>query len=277
MLKYLTQFSLELHLTCIEMIEGTVGSTIKTALICGHYNKGLEFANFELTGLAHLLVISGAHLHYIDSCISRLSRQLRWPQATLSILFLGLFALIANGKPPVVRALFHSAYQSFNLKYSLHWPPPLVHLISGLTCLCLNPEWWQSSSLILSWLATLILSLPTSNPWTSVSLIYLAIFPFTWNWGYTPHPISIVLNLLISPLFFGSLLPLSFLSVIYPPLNGLYLGIWALFTKSLALFSDSFPGTAQKGGAFQLTYFWIYLFVLQWGAYWLHIQSKRSV
>ena len=277
MIEYLLKWSTELHLTCIQMISETGNANIKSALICGHYNKNLEFANFGLSGLAHLLVISGAHLHYIESSISKLCRWLRCPEKVVSITFLGLFTLITNGNPPVFRAFCQSAYKSLNSKYSLHWPPPLVCLISGITCLILRPDLWQSPSLILSWLATLIISLPISNSWALMSLLYLSLLPFTWSWGYTPHPMSIALNVLISPLFLSILLPLSFLSVIYSPLDVLYAEIWHLFLKSLHLFSNSFPGTPHNGQFSHLIYFWVYLSFLQWGAYWLHIYFKRSL
>ena len=275
--KYLVDLSYKLHLTCIQMTSGTPTGGLKAALICGHYDRDPQFSNFWFAGIAHLLVISGAHLCYIESSITKLCNQLRWPQGFISLLFLSLFALITNGSPPVVRALSALLCRNLSLKYTLNWPPPLISLMSGLICLCLKPEWWNSQSLILSWLATLILTFPTKSPWLSLSILYIALTPFTWVWGYTPHPMSITLNVLISPIFLGTLLPLSFLSVIFSPLETLYNESWSLLLKLLQLFSNLFPGTPHDNQPFHLIYFWIYLFFLQWGSYCLHIRLKRSL
>ena len=275
--KNLAEWSYELHSICIQMVSDTTSGDIKAALICGHYDRSPQFSDFWFVGLAHLLVISGAHICYIESSIRKLCLQLRCPQGFISLLFLSLFALITNGSPPVMRALSSWFCRNLSLKYSLNWPSPFICLASGTICLCLKPEWWLSQSLILSWLATLFLSLPTRSFWLPLCLLYTALIPFTWTWGYTPHPMSIVLNVLISPLFLGILLPLSFLSVLLSPLESLYSDLWSLFLEALHLFSNSFPGTPHKSQQFHLIYFWIYLFFLQWGAYWLHIHLKRQL
>ena len=277
MFQVLFKLSDELHSACIQMIAGGVNGDIKSALICGDYNRGPEFSDFWFVGIAHLLVISGAHLCYIESSIGKLCQLLRWPQFFFSLLFLSLFALMTNGSPPVVRALSALLCRNLSSKYSLHWSPPLICFLSGLICLGFQPQWWHSLSLVLSWLATLILTFPIRNSWLSLSLLYMALIPFTWAWGYTPHPMSIVLNVLIAPVFLGVLLPLSFLSVVWSPLEVIYSELWNLLLKLLHLFSHLFPGTPHNSSLFPLIYFWIYLFFLQWGAYCLHIRLKRSL
>ncbi len=201
---FLAELSYELHCACLEMTavsgasEGvgaagdglgvSEGAGLSSALLCGFYENPSAFSGFWLSGMAHLLVISGAHLSYIESSITKLCQSWGWPHRLISILFLSLFTIVTHGSAPVVRALIAVLCRIISARYSLHWPSPLIAFISGGFCLVFHPPWWNSQSLILSWLATLIITMPTKISWWRLPFLYIALIPFTWTWGYTLTP-----------------------------------------------------------------------------------------
>ena len=95
-----------LHEKCLQFSSfQSETADIYKALVCGHrLPKGLIKETFVKSGLIHLMVVSGAHLLFLE----RLWKSINLPFfRTGGILFLLiLYALTANLHPPVLRALF---------------------------------------------------------------------------------------------------------------------------------------------------------------------------
>ena len=63
--------------------------------------------NFTLTGLIHLLSVSGSHISLLAAVMAGLGTLLRLPKAATAVLVVGLigiYSLLAGAVPPVIRS-----------------------------------------------------------------------------------------------------------------------------------------------------------------------------
>lgn len=193
------------------------------ALICG-ISPGIgPMSPLNQLGLSHLIVVSGAHLIFLESLIRTLSKAIGWrPRSFVVYFILCTYSLFAGLQPPVVRALFQFPYFP-----SKGWNV----FLSGIFAWIFFRE--LSLSLALSWACALAVSLPSVkplNPWIKSLLIYLCLFPMLLGLGT-----STVYSAFINPLaiiYFGVFLfPVSVLNLILP-LEVLSNGLWNLFLSA---------------------------------------------
>ena len=223
-----------LHQACVDRVlssgEG-LWPEVYSALLCGENLQTPRVRRvFVSVGVIHLMVISGAHLIFIEKAFGCFPK-FPFKNFILCVL-LCLYALSAGLRPPVLRALF-----SLLLVYSIRrfkgfMSPYLRVQISGLLCLVCEGGWYQSLSLQLSWLASMGMCRRDFSRLKSCTLTYLLLLPIISQWGGS-HPLSILVNWLVAPLASCLLLPLSFLSLLFPSFRFVTDRLWTWFIEGL--------------------------------------------
>ena len=251
-----------LHEECVQNIVGgnEALTPIYSALVCGErLPEGILKKTFMSLGIIHLMVISGAHLIFIEKAWSLLPH-FRFKNASL-VFFLLVYALSAGLSPPILRALFSFLLARINKKWKLFWSPYTRVHISGLLCLLCQHTWIHSLSLQLSWVASLGMSNPRLSRCKSCILTYLLILPLVSSWS-NAHPFSIIINWLIAPLASSILLPLSLLTLPFPFLRFFTDIVWGWFLQLLYFLK---PLTEHRGIEFiSLNSYaiWVYIALL---------------
>ena len=233
---------------------------IYSALICGErLPEGALKKTFISLGIIHLMVISGAHLIFIEKAWKILPH-FRFKNTVL-VFFLFIYAFSSGLNPPVLRALFSFILNRINKQLKLFWSPYMRVQLSGLLCLLCQNSLVHSLSLQLSWTASLGMSNSFLPRWQSCLLTYVLILPLISGWGNT-HPFSIIINWLIAPLASCILLPVSLLILPFPFLKPVADFMWMQFLQLLYFLR---PLTEQQGiEVLPLKSFtiWIYIVLL---------------
>ena len=222
----------ELNRLCLQRVSAEDPWTvIYSAIVCGErLPEGELKKTFIALGIIHLMVISGAHLIFLERAW-RLLPAFRFKDSLLA-LFLLTYSLSAGLKPPVLRALFSLLLARLNKELKLFWSPYLRVCISGLLCLLCQSGWFHSLSLQLSWIASMGMSNPYFSRIKSCIITFLLILPIVSSWS-SVHPLSIIINWLIAPVAGSLLLPLSLLLIPFPFIRPLVNTLWEMFVHAL--------------------------------------------
>lgn len=209
---------LPFHQICLEALPAGDFKSLSAGLICGAPLPVEETtAQLRGMGMAHIIVVSGAHLLWLEHGYRKLT------PSTFHFL-IGPLLLIYCGvslfQPPAVRSLFHWTASTVSERYGLNWSLENRLTISLLLSLMFQPAWSTSLSLMLSWLAGLGVCLgqqafPKSPPFQQVvisSVLLPALGPFG---GITA--LQLASNILITPVVAAILFPLAALGLVFPP------------------------------------------------------------
>ncbi len=224
----LRELSETLHGQCLNFVSfKSRYRDIYEALLCGErLPAGRLKSVFVRGGLIHLMVVSGAHLLFLESAYKKIPLPARIKTPSLALILI-VYALAARLYPPIMRALF--AFFLFRLSEALKlfWSGGMRLHISGILCLFHQPAWIDSASLQLSWLASLAQQRATSL--RRAFAAYLFILPIINRWQILP-PLTVIINWLLAPVIGSLLFPLSFAAAVFPPLRAVCDWLWgALF------------------------------------------------
>lgn len=247
---------------CLQQVQTgkTEFTDLYSALLCGKRLPAGEIKKTFLSlGIIHLMVISGAHLIFLEK-IWKLLPSFRLKNTLLGF-FLLIYSMSAGLSPPVLRALFSLLLARINKDLKLFWSPYVRVQISGLLCLLCQNSWFHSLSLQLSWVASMGMSNHQLSRLHSCAITFILILPIVSQWGGL-HPLSIIVNWLMTPLTSCVLLPLSLLTLPFPFLRFLTDKLWEQFLQITNLLR---PLMENKGielswslSSFQI---WIYIAV----------------
>ena len=191
------ELSFYLHDQCLDILplKGKWLPVYK-ALICGQrLPRGPIKQAFVEGGLIHLMVVSGAHLMFLEKLWIKLP--LPFFKKSGLFFFLLFYALITQLHPPVVRALFSFFLFQMSRSYKFFWNHPFVTHLSGILCLMCSPQWIHSLSLQLSWLAALAQG-TSSSSFKRAFFTYIIVFPIVSQWQFL-HPLTVLINWLAAP------------------------------------------------------------------------------
>lgn len=263
-----------IHHQCLDWVSFESRFTpIYKALICGERlaHNSLK-VTFVKGGLIHLMVVSGAHLVFLEKMWMQTPFSSSFKKASLYFL-LTLYALGTQFHPPVMRALFSFYLFQISQSQKLFFNPVLLTHLSSCLCLLYNPAWIHSASLQLSWLASLCQNfkgLLKKCFWT-----YVILLPLVSRWQ-TLHPLTVLINWLLAPLIGGLLFPLSFMSFLLAPLHHITDALWMMVLKILDIVcfwsSESIVfkwSISQKMG-------WTYLILVLCVFYCVETYSRKS-
>lgn len=222
LLKNTSEVSTVAQQKCLQILpEMKKNQNTLSALVCG---KQLEEPNLKnnlnKSSLIHIFIVSGSHLILLDELLSILRIPLY-----LRILILGFYTLAVGLQPPAARAFAAIGLRSGFRFFKLNYPSDLITLIAGIGVLTVFPAWWISSSLMMSWCASLALSIHFSHYKENIPLrifiVQLLIFVLMivplWGLGNL-HPAGILNNIILAPLITFGLLPMAILSIVFHPL-----------------------------------------------------------
>ena len=267
-----------LHELCLQKVhtEQNQWTMIYSALLCGERLPDGELKKTFITlGIIHLMVISGAHLIFLEKAWNLLPR---FPFKNICLtVFLLIYSMSAGLKPPVLRALFSLLLSKINKDFKLFWSPYIRTHISGLLCLCCQSTWFNSLSLQMSWIASMGMSNHRFSKLQSCSLTFILILPIVSRWSVL-HPLSILTNWLIAPLVSSILLPLSLLTLPFPVIRSITDKLWEYFIHILNWLK---PFMENKGiemeWSFNSFHIWIYicLIFILFHLYFVHSIRKK--
>lgn len=201
---------------CQSLLPNTAHHALEAALVCGiSLPPGTDKQLFLDTGLIHIMVVSGAHLIFLESLLP--------PRVRLPVL--AFYCWMTGFGPPVVKAFAHRIAES-QLK-PRGWTSLQAEAAAVLVTLTIWPFWITSRSLQMSWMCFLALSLPPLFRWKAFDQslkTYLLLFLFVGA-----STLSIFWNTLIAPLVGTILFPCSLTLLILPVLAPLVERVWDVF------------------------------------------------
>jgi ComEC/Rec2-related protein len=196
------------------------------ALVCAENFTGLHQSElYVAAGLIHLFVVSGSHLILLEKVFNFLilkRRQLRF----VIYFFLITYSLMCSLSAPVCRCLIAFSVSEFLYARNIHWPTHFKLLIVGFLTLALSPDWIDSLSLQLSWLAAFAASVKfNSSEIRSLFLrqvLFFLILSPTVMFFQKASLTHLLTNLLLAPATEYILFPLALLSWLFTPLTFLF-------------------------------------------------------
>jgi competence protein ComEC len=244
----LREASSPLHQLCLSRISTlSPVAPLYQAIACGQriYDPSI-LQIFKDLGIVHLLVVSGAHLLWLESAIQPLTLRFSQAKWLLILLILALYTLVTQVNPPVTRAFFQHALRISQQKYNWKWTPTQLSLNSSILTLIIFPEWWFSLSFLLSAIASLALTvIPLRSKLSPTIFLFLVICPVLGGFKAL-SPISTLINLIVIPLWGAFVFPLAIFSVLFPFLTTWTDPICLLLLKSLSEMRDALQFTASS-------------------------------
>lgn len=253
---------------CMRQVPPHLHKELTAAMVCGaSISNSAHREAFQVSGLLHLLVVSGAHLHFLLSLLRRLSLP-----SSVKLLCVTGYALISGWQAPCVRAL---------IQLGLGKSPKTAPLrawqmvwLSGILTVLFFPEFAFGFSLLMSWICALVMSLLTKDKWLTAVGLYTMLFPVLLNWS-PAHPLTIVLNLAVAPVVGFVALPLCLLSLVFPSLAWVLDQMWNPFIQLLNLLAPILRTTDSARTDLLLIYFCLVVCHLIWE--FLYVSKQRTL
>lgn len=240
---------------CTGLLPESQHPSLFAALICGTRVEDADARRLFLdTGLIHIMVVSGAHLRFLED-------RVRWMPGWLRLSLLGFYCWCTGFGAPVVKALARRVLET-RLR---GWTPVQCEAAAVLVCLLFMPSWIFSRSFLMSWMCALAFTLPPLLPvFDRCAKAYVLLFAFC-----AASPLTILWNALLAPLVGEILFPACLLATALPFLTPVVDGMWALLLLVLE-FGPQNPGLGLFAPSEQL--FWLPLFAhilfLSWEVRW---------
>lgn len=265
------QLSLALQNICANTIPSHTHRPFTAAMVCGTHVRGnIHTEVFRNSGLLHILVVSGAHLHFFAIFLRRFQMK-RKP----IFLLLFIYVLFSGCQPPSVRSLIQIGIEFYSKSFERNLRSWQCVWIAGLASLILFPEWLTGSSLLLSWICALILTITGNHHQRSSILIFCALIPILMKW-LPPHPLTILINILISPVFGVFALPLCLLCTVIPQLTVVADAFWSLLLTVLLPVQPYLTSVNPAQSSHLLIWMCLLITHILWERYYVSNQRKNS-
>ena len=227
-----------LNNACLSLVPDSEYGEVYEAIGCGKRisNIGLRQV-LATTGLVHIFVVSGTHLSFFG----KLLRRLKIPNF-LEIILMAMYSMATSFNPPVVRAFLSFLFKKLNKRFCLAWPKDVLVWHVSFLCLIIFNQWFDSFSFLLSWSAALGISFSAKSKNLLVKnvCIYLVMFPVLMNIS-TPHPMVILINTVMLPIFGLVFFPLTLLTLALNFISPVTDFIWKYFLLLLDFLSNEIP------------------------------------
>ena len=209
------------HDFCLNRLQGSHSSEIPQTFVCGEKITSPKLVDiFSRSGLYHLVVVSKSHLSFLFLFFMGIFARLLNPSLarSLSFILVGTYFAFCGPQAPILRPLLALMLAEASERYRLGWSSLFRLMISTLICLALQPEWFSSLSLLHSSgcaLAFLVAAELSQSALRTAGVAYLFTLPFLWGWANV-HPLTLLFNLLLSPILFLMWFFLSWWQFVYP-------------------------------------------------------------
>ncbi len=240
-----------LHSACVQWNTTFGLDPLFASLICGSALPIQYRQLFLSLGIYHWFIASGSHLILLMQFL----KKIKITNLKFLTLLLFLYAITTSWQAPIVRALLLLLLSLFSEHNELQLTTQEKNLSASLLCLSLNPEWFLSLSLPLSWLCALACDRP-SVLWKESLKISLFLLPLFYKWS----ALHVFYNILLTPLFSLFLFPLSLIFFLLAPLVSWGNFMWAQVVTLL----QTLPGDTNSlvfGSSLEIV--WLYTFLLQ--------------
>lgn len=196
----LSQLGLRL---CSRAVPTSPYADLYAALVCGvDAPPSHARALFVETGLIHVLVVSGAHLVFLE-------RGLTWCPSPVRVFILGAYCWLTGFGAPVVRAFVRRLCTPALERRA--WTRLQIEAAASLLVLLTYPPWLSSRSFLMSWLCALALVAPW--PWRRPAALHTSLKCFVFLAPFCPNSLlSIGWNFALGPLIGDVLFPVSVLA-----------------------------------------------------------------
>ncbi len=278
LLKISTRISKITHTYCLKWMPNlSQNPQIHAALLCGENVTEAKLESLLIkTSLIHLFVVSGSHLVLVEHALTKLGLPL-----VVRFFLHTCFSLLCGWQAPIVRALFSFVLKYFSTSRLKNIPPDLLVLSTGLLCVFTFPQWTNSHSLIMSWMAALALATASmcraknfaEQTFLTCACVYFFMLPTIWGWGNT-HPSGILFNLILAPVVGLILIPFSILSCISVYVSQCFDVFFKYYLKLSENFSVVVP--IEKSASPKIEYLWILLFSIHIFIHFYRINLKRK-
>lgn len=228
---------------------------IKSILLGDRNDLSNELSDyFSLSGLSHLLAISGLHLSIFSLIIYKLLTKLRITRensAIVTCLFLILYMFLTGATPSVVRATIMAILIFYGYIFNNKFSTMQALGIAFIFMTFYNPYWIFSIGFQLSFIITFFIlwGLPLiyrKLPFTNVKvknilslvlITQIASFPLVFYYFHQYSFIAFFTNLLLVPIFSSIIFPLSLIVLIS---GTIYIKIGYFFANILSFLLDVF-------------------------------------
>ena len=275
LLNFMAVISQNSHAFCLHHLPATEYYNHYAAMICGAKLPASLFTeNLKQVGLYHLLVISGSHLIFIEQIVSLLSHSQKNSRSIILYIFVTALTFASLLSPPVFKAWISFMLRKTSSETRLFWTSAMLALISGVLCLLIFPNWLSSSSLQLSWAASILISWPMNSKLKKCFIIYLGLTPLLWGFQIL-NPTTALVNWFMAPIVGLILFPACLASSVFKPLSLVTDFLWLQFhlmIEFLAPYSPILSGETINTHNLN----WFYIFILQVGLFYLDLKMKRT-
>ena len=204
-------------------------------------------SNYRTIGISHLFSASGMHINLIIGILyyylNKVSYNKRIKYLVSDILL--LLYLILSFTPSLLRSTITYILLTINDIFNLNIKKKDILLLTLSICLIINPFIIYDVGFIYSYIISFFLSifyLKTSNRLLNISSISLIAFlvsmPITIYISYEINFLSIIINIILTPILSILLLPLSILSLFIPILDDLLYLVTSILEKTSLYLSN---------------------------------------
>lgn len=212
---------------CLTPVENSPLPSIYGSIVCGAKPSTSDQNLFKHLGLYHLLIVSGAHVVFLEAILNLFFKKHTYLKMTLLFIY-GCFCQMA---PPILRALLQLSLKQYSQQKRLFLPSHFLTLLSGCGALLVFPEWFSSYSLLISWTASLSLTFSSKKP-IQCALAYGLTYPLLYCFA-SQSPLAIIYNLIFGTIFSLIFFPLILITFFIPPLHKYLSEVWSSLFAAL--------------------------------------------
>jgi len=238
-----------------------------------HFDEGF-FEKVRFLGISHIFALSGLHVTFVSNALDKRLSRYKKPKTTVALisLFLLFYLAISNFSVSFVRAFFLYLFLSLNRLFKKDYTAldglSLVFILS----LLFNPFILNDAGFLLSYSVTvgLLLMHPILSSkhglWMVSLIAFLMTLPIVLNLNGFINLSSIMINIPVV-LFLGVLLPVSYLVLVFPFLEGLFTPLIVLFEWSIHQVYSLFfiPVTIPLHSSLAISLYYLFLGIFMVG------------
>lgn len=227
---------------------------------------------YSVLGISHILAISGLHIMILFKIISLICfKFLKIYRSTIPLLFLTIYVIIIGCQASCLRALLFLVLGEINKKGNVQYTRLDILSIACLIMLIICPYQIYNSGFILSYLVSFILIFINDfiktkykliSEYLSFYIIYFITFPIVINITNYISILALLLSPILSIAVTYVLLPLSYLSAIFPFMNFIFKYPFIFINKFIiGLYENSIGINIMSFNVFTISIYYI-LFIM---------------
>ncbi len=270
-IKQLRQLTFPLHQLCLNFAPNSIFKSDYQALVCAA-NSYSQKKLLQSSGLIHLFIIFGLQIFFIQLASKKIFSKYCY-QNYFNFTFVFFLLSLTAFHPTSLRLAIALFLRELSRQRKLFWSPLQIAIFSGFSSLALEPELWQSISLLLGLSAALGFGFfyRSSN---FKKLIFVYIFTFPVMMGLpNAHPLLSLGFFCLSRPILLVLFPLATLSFFNFTAEFIIDCFWQKLYNLAEILRAHFL-IFENSANFSITEMWVYLIFLM--SLLLHLENKTA-